>query len=43
MKRLSDILMGTLLVAPILLVGLGVMLRDLWRMKRTRWTRRRTP
>ena len=41
MRRLSDYIVGTLLVLPILLVGAAVLMRDLWRMNRVRWTRRR--
>ena len=41
MKRLGDYILGTLLVAPILAVGLAVLVRDLWLARRVRWVRRR--
>lgn len=43
MKRLGDYILGTLLVAPILAVGLAVIVRDLWLMRQVRWTRGRRP
>lgn len=40
MKRLADLAVGAVLLLPILAVGLAVLARDLWLMRRVRWTRR---
>ncbi len=39
MKRLGAAFIGAVLFLPLLAIGLAVLLRDLWRMRRVRWTR----
>lgn len=39
MKQLGHALIGAVLFLPLLAIGLAVPLRDLWRMRRVRWTR----
>lgn len=43
MRRLADLAVGAVLLLPILAVGLLVLVRDLWRMRRVRWTKSRRP
>jgi hypothetical protein len=38
-KRLGQALIGAALFLPLLAIGLAVLVRDLWRMRRVRWTR----
>ena len=41
MKWLGRRLIEAVLLLPLLTIGLAVLARDLWRMRRVRWVRRR--
>jgi hypothetical protein len=38
-RHLIHALIGLVLFLPLTAIGLAVLLRDLWRMRRVRWTR----
>jgi hypothetical protein len=38
-KQLGHALIGAVLFLPLLAIGAAALLRDLWRMRRVRWTR----
>jgi hypothetical protein len=39
MKLLGHVLIGAVLILPLVAIGAAVLVRDLWRMRRVRWTR----
>ncbi len=41
MRRIGAIAVGAVLLLPLLAVGLAVLARDLWLMRRVRWVKRR--